>query len=93
MTVQMIHSDYGDGNTAHRHNGIFDNIAQNNAVHTAQNRIKCSNNCKNYAVKMRDIFGYNIERNVRLNDVPRNENFYKFTQTHKAIRQEAKATQ
>ena len=83
---------HATSNAANRHDNIFDQIAQNNAMHATENRIKHSKQRKNNSIKMRYIFRRNMKRNIWLHYIPGNKNFDEFTKANKTISHKTKAT-
>src|SRR6185312_9254413 len=90
--MQMVHCNVSYSNTSHNHDDVFNQVANYNAVHAAENGIKHCKQSENDSIKMSNIIRSNMKWNIRLHIAPRHKNFYKFSKADKAIRQEAKAT-
>src|SRR6185312_7327269 len=91
-SMQMFHCDITNGDTTNRHDHILDQIPNDDTVHTTEYGIKHGKQGEHNSIKMRYIFGAHMKRNIRLNQIPRNKNFDKFSQSDKTISEETKAT-
>src|SRR5450432_729192 len=93
MTMQTYNRNDAHCNTGDRENDIFYEITQHDAVHTANDRVKCGKQRKNDSINMRYVFRRNMEGEIGLNRAPGNENLHEFSEPYKTICQETKTSE
>src|SRR4051794_19361827 len=85
LSLQMMHCNISYSNTSNGHDQVFYKIPNYDTMHSSQNGIKHSEQGKYYSIKMSHIFRCDMERHIRLHNIPGKKNLKKFTQTNKAI--------
>ncbi len=90
--MQMLHGYDSNGHTSYRHDDVFDNITQHNAVHASQYGVEHGKQRKYNAVEMCYITCRYVKRNVAFHHFPRHKYFHELTQANEAVGQKAKAT-